>query len=137
MNNEDYRDILQFTRRVLNQAGFATIDERIMSDIHGSEGAFWDLTYYLKHLTDEVTLGSDIHLSNMLRRVRQHVRTESGEPIEGFRVVISEEDRERYNADQIDFAPNPELGELAQELRSLIEELYEDHRRDSNQRGEE
>jgi|GEM_PF-7088429 len=93
MNDKDYRDILEFTRRVLSKAGFAAIDERIMSDMHGSEGAFWDLLYYLKHLTEEVALGSDIHLSTVLRRVRRYVETDSGEQIEGVRVLISEEDR--------------------------------------------
>jgi len=137
MNDEEYRDILQFTRRALNKAGLSAIDERIMSDIRGSEGAFWDLTYYLKHLTEEVALGSDIHLSNVLRRVRRYVETDTGARIEGVRIVISEEDRERYRAEHIDLAPNPELGRLAQELRTLIEELYEDYRRDSNRRGEE
>ena len=46
--------------------------------------------------------------------------------------MISEEDRERYDTDQIDFTPNPELGELAQELLAVIEELHDDHRSDSN-----
>ena len=137
MKDEDYRDVLLFTRKLLNKAGLAAIDERIMSDIHGSEGAFWDLLYYLKHLTEEVALGSDIHLSNVLRRVRRYVETDSGEQIEGVRVLISEEDRDRYKVEKIDFAPNPELGQLAQELRALIEELLQDHRRDSNRRGEE
>jgi len=137
MKDEDYRDILQFTRRALNKSGLGAIDERIMSDIHGSEGPFWDLTYYLKHLTEEVALGSDIHLSNVLRRVRRHVATDSGELIEGVRVMISDEDRERYGAKEIDFAPDSELGKLAEELRTLIKELYEDHQRESNRRREE
>jgi hypothetical protein len=137
MKDEDYRDILQFTRSALRKAGLGAIDERIMSDIHGSEGPFWDLTYYLKHLTEEIALGSDIHLSNVLRRVRRHAGTESGEPIEGVKVIISDQDRERYNAREIYFAPDPELGELAEELRTLIGQLYEDHRSGSNREGEE
>ncbi len=137
MTNEDYKEILQSTRRMLRKAGLGGIDERIMSDIHGSEGAFWDLIYYLKHLTEEVSLGSDVQLGNVLRRVRRHVRTESGDVIEGVRVTVSSEDRERYDVDHIDFAPSPELGDIAQELRALIDELNEDHRRDSNRQGEE
>jgi hypothetical protein len=137
MTNEDYREILQSTRRMLREAGLSGIDERIMSDIRGSEGPFWDLTYYLKHLTEEVTLGSDVQLGNVLRRVRRHVRTESGEAVEGIRLTVSGEDQERYSVEQIDFAPNPELGEIARELRALIDELYEDHREDSNRQGEE
>ena len=137
MTNQDYRDILRATRSMLREAGLSNIDERIMSDVRGSEGAFWDLTYYLKHLTEEIALGSDRQLSSVLRRVRRNVQTQTGEEIEGIRVALVGEDRERYDMQHIDFAPNPALDEIAQELRSLIEELYEDHRKDSNQQGDE
>jgi hypothetical protein len=43
MTNEDYREILQSTRQMLKQAGLSGVDERIMSDIRGSDGPFWDL----------------------------------------------------------------------------------------------
>jgi len=131
MTNEDYKEILQSMRKMLGNAGFGGIDERIMSDIHGSEGSFWDLIYYLKHLTEEVSLGSDVQLSNVLRRVRRHVQTESGDIIEGVRVTVSNDDRQRYDVEHIDFTPSPELGYIAKELRALIEELDEDHRRNS------
>ena len=137
MNSNDYRDILESARRMLREFGLSGVDERIMSDIRGSEGALWDLTYYLKHLTEEIALGSDKQLSSVLRRVRHNVRTESGEEIRGIRVALVGDDRERYDIEHIDFAPDPALDEIAQELRSLIEELYEDHRRNSNQQGEE
>lgn len=133
MTNEEYREILQSTRQMLRQLSLGGIDERIMSDIHGSEGAFWDLIYYLKHMTEEVALGSDTQLGNLLRRVRSNVQTESGHVVEGVRVIVSEEDRERYDVDHIDFTPSAELGEIARELQILIEELNEDYRRNSNQ----
>jgi hypothetical protein len=133
MTNEDYRDILQSAREMLRQAGLSGIDERIMSDIHGSDGPFWDLLYYLKHLTEEVALGSDAQLSNVLRRVRRHVRTESGETVEGIRVTVSDEDRGRYNVDYIDFTPDPQLGEIALQFRALIDELDEDYRKNFKQ----
>lgn len=107
-----------------------------MSDIRGSDGALWDLTYYLKHLTEEVSLGSDIQLGDVMRRVRHRVRTESGEPAQGIRVAFSEEDAARYEVDHIDFAPNPELGRIAADLRELIGEIHDDHRRTKNQGGE-
>jgi hypothetical protein len=136
MNNEDYRDILRSTRQTLLERGLGAVDERIMSDIKASEGAFWDLTYYLKHLTEEVALGSDVQLANVLRRVGRNVRTESGQAIAGVRVEVSEQDRELYDIDHFDLAPNPELGQIAQELQLLIAELQEDHGKDSNRGGE-
>lgn len=137
MTNEDYRDILDSTRRMLKEFGLSAIDERIMSDIRGSEGPFWDLTYYMKHLTEEIALGSDAQLSGVLRRVRQNVQTESGETIQGIRLDLVGEDRERYNLPHIDFSPDPALGEIVLELRSLIEELYVDHNHNSNREGDE
>ena len=137
MTNQEYQDLLQSTRQMLRAAGLGAVDERIMSDIRGSEGAFWDLTYYLKHLTEEVALGSDLQLGNVLRRVRRHVHTQSGESIEGVRVAVSEQDRGRYNVDHIDLAPNPELGQVADDLRTLINELTEDHRSNRNRQGDE
>ena len=135
MKDEDYQEILQSTRRSLIQMGFAGVDERIMSDIHGSEGPFWDLIYYLKHLAEEISLGADTQLRGVLSRFRHYVVTESGDSIRGIRVIVSDEDRRRYDLDYIDFAPNQELEEIAHELRALIEELYKDY--NSNMRGEE
>lgn len=135
MTNKDYQEILQTTRKALIHMGLGGIDERIMSDLRGSDGPFWDLMYYLKHLTEEVSLGADTQLSGVLRRFRRFVGTESGDIVEGVRVIISEEDRRRYEIDHIDFSPSPELGEIANELHALIEELHNDH--NSNMRGEE
>jgi len=132
MTNEDYYEILESTRRMLRKFGLSGVDERIMSDIRGSEGPFWDLIYYLKHLTEEIALGSDAQIAGVLRRVRHNVRTEAGEEILGIRLDLVGEDRERYDMHHIDFAPDPVLGEIAQELRSLIDDLYDDHDRNSN-----
>lgn len=85
MTNDDYKEILQETRKLLMQRGLGGVDERIMSDIHGSEGPFWDLMYYLKHLSEEVSLGADTKLSSVLRRFRHYVGTESGDMVEGIR----------------------------------------------------
>ena len=137
MTNKDYHDILASTRSMLKEIGLSAIDERIMTDMRGSDGPFWDLTYYMKHLTDEIALGSDAQLSGVLRRMRQNVRTESGEAIQGIRLDLAGEDRERYDMQHIDFTPDPVLGEIALELRSLIEELHDDHRRNSNQKEDE
>jgi hypothetical protein len=57
--------------------------------------------------------------------------------IQGIRLDLVGEDRERYDMQYIDFAPDSELGEIAQELRSLIEELSDYYRRNSNRQGEE
>jgi hypothetical protein len=92
MNDRDYRELLRFTRDQVVNLGLGAIDERIMTNIRGSEGALWDLTYYLKHLREEIQLGSDAHYSETLRRVRRHVETQAGRPVEGIRIELSPED---------------------------------------------
>ena len=84
MNDRDYRELLRFTRDQVASVGLGAIDERIMSNMRGSEGALWDLTFYLKHLREEIQLGSDAEYRETLRRVRAHVETESGGPIQGI-----------------------------------------------------
>ena len=129
MKDRDYREIFESTRRLLKELGLANIDERIMSDLKGSDGAYWDLIFYLKHLTEEVALGSDIQLGNILHRVNDYVQTESGKTIEGVRVIVSEDDRERYKNEHIDLLPNPKLRHIVQELRTVIEELKKDYQK--------
>jgi hypothetical protein len=127
MNNLDYIDLLRATRAKVAELGLSALDERITSNMRGSDGPFWDLLYYLKHLREEVQLGSDVQFRNTLRRVRQYVRTESGAPVEGIKIDFSPEDAERYGAREMEFSPSRELGGIAEELGALIDELYKDH----------
>jgi hypothetical protein len=43
MTEQDYRELLRFTRNQVANLGLGAIDERIMSVMRGSEGALWDL----------------------------------------------------------------------------------------------
>jgi hypothetical protein len=131
MNNDDYRAILQETRRKAADFGLRAIDERIISNMRGSDGPFWDLLYYLKHLREEVQLGSDVQYRETLQRIRQHVVTESGAPVEGIRINFSPEDADRYGMTHLDLAPSRELGSIAEEIDSLIEALNNDRQRNS------
>src|SRR5207249_4842956 len=123
MNDHDYRELLRFTRDQVARLGLGATDERIMSNMRGSEGALWDLTFYLKHLREEIQLGSDTEYRETLRRVRRHVQTQSGRPVEGIRIELSPEDAERYGMRYFEITPNAQLGEIAAELASLIESL--------------
>lgn len=131
MNNEDYRTILQDMRRQASELGLRAIDERIVSNMRGSDGPFWDLLYYLKHLREEVQLGSDVQYRETLRRIRQYVETESGVPVEGIRIDLSPEDADRYGMRHLELAPSRELDSIAEEIGSLIEALNNDRQRNS------
>lgn len=135
MTNEDYRDLLRATRIQVAERGLSALDERITSNMRGSDGPFWDLLFYLKHLREEIQLGSDVQYRETLRRVRQHVQTESGAPVEGIRIEFSPEEAERYNMRDLVITPSRELGEIGEELGELIEALRRDHDRNSETGG--
>jgi hypothetical protein len=137
MNNEDYRTILLDMRSQASELGLRAIDERIVSNMRGSDGPFWDLLYYLKHLREEVQLGSDVQYRETLRRIRQHVTTESGLPVEGIRIEFSPEDSERYRMHHLDLTPSRELGSIAEEIGALIEALNSDRQRNLESEGGE
>lgn len=129
LTEEEYRDLLQSVRQALRRAGFGSIDERVLSDLRhsqGPQGSFYDLTMYLKRLIAEISLGSDVQLAAVLRRVRQAADTESGGPIAGFRVELSPEEARRYRTESFDFAPAPGIQEAVSELHAVLEELDSD-----------
>jgi hypothetical protein len=124
-------------RTQVGELGLSALDERITSNMRGSDGPFWDLLFYLKHLREEIQLGSDAQYRETLRRVRQHVQTESGVPVEGIRVEFSPEEVERYGVRELVLAPSRELGGIADEFGALIEALRNDYERNSETGGTE
>jgi len=135
MTNADYRELLRTTRLQVADLGLRALDERIISNMRDSKGPFWGLLFYLKHRREEIQLGSDSLYRETLRRVRQHVKTESGVPVAGIRIDFSPEEAERYGVRRLDFAPSHELGDIAEELETLIRALSQDHER-NNETGD-
>lgn len=135
MTNEDYRDLLRATRGQVSELGLSALDERITSNMRGSDGPFWDLLFYLKHLREEIQLGSDVQYRETLRRVRRYVETEAGVPVEGIRIEFSSEEAERYNMRELVITPSRELSGIGEELGALIEALRSDHDRNSETGG--
>jgi hypothetical protein len=132
LRDDDYRDLLESTRRAVRRAGLGSLDERILSEIRNTEGPFDDLTRYLKLLIVEMSLGSDTQLRAALHRVREAAHTESGRPIEGFRVQLSPEESRMYRTDSFDLVPAPGIQQLLSELRTVLDELYADRNADRN-----
>jgi len=130
VTDDDYRAILRQARSQALELGLSGLDERITSAMRGSDGPFYDLLFYLKHLREEVQLGSDTEYRETLRRVRRYVRTESGEPVAGVRIEFTPTDADRYGMENLDLAPSREFGAIAEELEQLIEALREQHERD-------
>src|SRR5260370_546537 len=127
LSEQEYQLLLRQLREILRANGLGAIDERIISDLRGSEGPFYDLVVYLKHLIEEVSLGSDAQLREVLRRIRNAVHTDSEQPIAGVRVELSPEERQRYQIERIEFTPDSEFQQIAQELGEILEDLQGDY----------
>ena len=128
LSDKEYREILQDLRHLLRREELGAVDERIVAQIRNSEGAYSDLTSYLRLLISEISLGSDDQLRSVLRRVRESAETESGRPIDGFRIQLTADESRLYNTDSFEFAPAPNVQEAASELRAVVEELEMDRR---------
>ncbi len=136
LTDNEYHEILHHIRKTINQVGLGGIDERIISEMHDAQGPFYELIYYLKLLVDEIALGSDEQIKSVLRRIRESVETETGEPIQGIELQLTPEEADRYRTKNFVFGPDPALQEIVAELRTVIAELKTDHfNENSSDRG--
>jgi hypothetical protein len=132
MTDEDYRILLRETRSQIWNLGLSSLDEKITSDFRESDGPFYDLLFYLKHVREEVQLGADTQFRDTRRRVFRYVHTGSHEPVSGIRIDLTPEDIERYGMRYLDLAPSHEFGAVAKELAELIDALVEQHNQERN-----
>lgn len=123
LSDSEYTDILRSLRMTMRESGLAATDERIMSEFRERQGPFHDLMAYLRLLIIDLSLGSDAQVRTVLHRMRTAAETESGVPIQGFRLELSPEESRRYGTESVDFGPSPELNQTLADLHSLLEEL--------------
>ena len=115
--------------------GLGSTDERIVSEIHGAESRFEDLTHYLRLLIREMSLGSDRHARGALHRFRDAATTEAGGQIQSITLAFSSEESRRYHADFIDLRGRPEIDEIITDLNNLVEDLHRDRSSSQNSEG--
>lgn len=126
LSDDDYRDLLNHARTTLRRNGLGALDERVVQANQEPDGPYWDLMSYFRLLIAELSLGSDEQLSTMLRRVRRVSSTESGDPVQGFRLELTPDEARRYNVSQVDFAPSPVVSETVAELQAVLDDLRSD-----------
>ncbi len=137
LDNDEYVEILQYLRRLLRDGGLGSVDERLALNLQASDGPYYDLVFYVKHLIEEISLGSDRQLTAVLRRFRNVVETDSGRPVEGIRVSLTSDEARRYGTETIEFSPDSKLQEIVDELSQLLDELHRDrNRRSDNETNE-
>jgi hypothetical protein len=128
LNNEDFVEILGYTRHLLIERGFRDIDERLVSGLHAAEGnSFYDLVGYLKGLTELTRSATSRQMNRTLARLREFVRTEDGGPIAGFDLVMTEGDADRFRTDETPLGGSAELDNVVEELEGIIGQLFEEY----------
>jgi hypothetical protein len=137
LNDNDYVEILEFLRQLLQENRLGAVDERLVNQLRGSDGPYYALVDYLKLLSAEASLRTDDQLRTVLARFRGVVATESGEPIQGIRVAFSETEGRVFQSDHMDLESDPEAQRLVRVLHQLIDDLNRDRNQQSNAEGEE
>ena len=133
MNDDDYREIFAYIRELLKEHRLADLDERILGDLNGRQGAFSDLRGYLKLLRGEISLGSNTRFSSTLRRFKRYVRTEDGSEIAGLRLKFTDGDQDRVNQEFVDLVPDIAFTKLAAELDEIMKILDDDYKNGDQQ----
>ena len=126
LSDADYDEIFQYVRSVTRDARLGAIDEQITSKLGSSGESFSDLVNYLKGFIDEISSESKSQIYPIIQRFRQHVKTESGVPIQGVRVNLTEDEQRRYQVRELVFTPKEELQVLASELGQILREIIDD-----------
>src|SRR4051812_21304532 len=126
MQEHEFAEVLRFARDRMRAYGFGVLDERILSDISIDPGGpFTQLTRYIETLESEVRLGSDDAIRTTINRFRQFLGTESGVPVAGIQVVMSNSDAVAFGVDRIDLGVGADLESVIDDLSALALELRE------------
>ncbi|WP_155371603.1 hypothetical protein [Catellatospora vulcania] len=126
MTEDEYAELLQYTRGVVMESRRGDLDELLTGAARRIEmpTARRQLLRYLHGLRDEMRLGSDETARRTMRRLA-HVRTESGGAVNGIVLDVMPADQSVYGAATIDLMGSPELDTAVQELDELIAMLGE------------
>lgn len=126
MNEAEYADILQFTQRRMQEYGLASLNDRIVSDLRVHlDNPSTRLLRYLDALESELRLRTASTVRTITERFRATVDTESGQPIDGLSVLLSEEDRDLFGTEVVDLKGDSNLDALVSEIAELRAELSE------------
>lgn len=126
MNEAEYAEILQFIQRRMQEYGLANLNERIVSDLRVRPGSpSIQLLRYLDALESELRVRTASTARAITEWFRQTVGTESGKPVEGVILALSDQDRELFGMDVVDLSGGPDLDALIGEVAELRSELRE------------
>src|ERR1700694_5370021 len=115
------------TTRV-SEVGLAQLDTAIMEDFRPTEEPSDNILRYLERFTSEISLRSNRGRLTILHTLRDNVPVDTGAPLEGVDVLVSERDQSAYGTDRfaLDVARSPRFSDTAvQELKEIYRVLAE------------
>ena len=126
MTPGEFSELLQYVREEVRRRGFGDLDQLLVrSRLADMEGAQRQLLAYLEGLRDEIALGSEDVMRQIMTRFRE-IRTADGRPVQGVVVAVEEADVPIYGTRRLDLAGSAELDDLVGQLDALMAELRED-----------
>lgn len=126
MNEREFAEVLQFIQQQMREYGLASLNDRIVSDLRIDPGdPSLQVLRYLDALESELRLGTDATVRSITERFRTTVETESGRPVEGLSLLVTESDRDLFGQDVVDLGVGLNLEGLIGELVQLQADLRE------------
>ena len=122
LSDEDYQELLRHLQKHLRRAEpemFERLAERI--DFEGTQRQ--RVIRYLHNLIGMMKERSSGSFSNILDLLNRNISTEDGKPIDQIRVVLTPEEQQLYQIDEIDLSELPDRTKLIMDLQKILDSL--------------
>lgn len=123
MGPDEWADVLNHLRKRVREVGLADLDDLIASDFRMSPIPSSDVLRYLDILISALNERSQLGYRRALEALRDSVDSESGQPIEGIEVAITEDDVRLFRRERIDLASTQDYTEVVAELTAIRDTL--------------
>ncbi len=128
MTEQEFAEVLQYLQAQMRLYNLTALNDRIVADIRLDPGRPSDqLDRYLDALLSELRLQDEAAVRRIVETTNEFVRTETGGPVEGLSLVLSDSDRETFGRDTVDLGEGPDFTSLIRGLERLRGELLESH----------
>lgn len=126
MTEQEFAEVLQYLQTQVQAHGLGETNDRILTDIRIEPGRPSDqLVRYIDALVTELRLRDGAAVQRIVERANEFVRTESGRPIDGVRIVLSDADRDTFGRDTVDLGDGQDHSALIRRLEQLRGDLLE------------
>jgi len=126
MDEEDFANLLRFTRERMRELGLESLSDRISADLRtGDDRPSQVLLRYFSSLETELRLASSATVRKLTDRYRSVVQTDSGRTVEGIRLLPTGADQQLFGTDPVDLTGDPGLEPLIDEISRVRSDLLE------------